>query len=81
MQPYKKILVKLGKREESTTGGGIILSVVESDHDMLACEVVADGLDTFKVGKQLKMGKYAGVRFIEDDIKYALIDLEDVLMY
>lgn len=78
----KRILVKLVKEEEKTAGGIILPGAVDKEKPSIG-NVIAVGndkeLSEIKVGQKVIYSKNSGTEIKDNDEKYLILNIEDVL--
>lgn len=78
----KRILVKLVKEEEKTASGIILPGASDKEKPSIG-NVIAVGSDKelaeIKVGQKVIYSKYAGTEIKDNDEKYLILNIEDVL--
>lgn len=78
----KRILVKLVKEEEKTASGIILPGASDKEKPSIG-NVIAVGndkeLSEIKVGQKVIYSKYTGTEIKDNDEKYLILNIEDVL--
>ncbi|ABR54135.1 chaperonin Cpn10 [Methanococcus vannielii SB] len=84
LKPYgERILVKPIEIEEKTAGGIIIPNSSKEKSNIGTIVAVSDSekVKDFKIGQKIVFSKYSGTEFNEDNQKYIIIKIEDVLAF
>lgn len=78
----KRVLVKLVKEEKKTSGGIILPGAIDKEQPNIG-NVIAVGTDKelaeIKVGQKVIYSKNAGTEIKDNDEKYLILNIEDVL--